>query len=135
MTEEIEIENHLKVQGYGRKGGNRYTRITLPFEVTEEKDIRPGDLVKVTIVEHIKVGRKQEGEEKTLLEKLREKDRREQEEEDAFEARQLHMTQEQYEKYKKSAKEYDNRKRETSTQSEDCDSDAWLDVIGKERGE
>jgi len=54
---QIEIENYLRVHGYGQKSGKKYVRISLPIAVSEGNDIRQGDLVKIRIEEHIKVGR------------------------------------------------------------------------------
>lgn len=56
----IEIAEHLRVQGYGRKRGKKYSRIVIPAKIAKDEDIQTGDLVKVTIVAHIKVGRKKE---------------------------------------------------------------------------
>lgn len=54
----IEIEDYLKVQGYGRKDKKRYVRIALPVETADDNDIRPKDLLKIVIVEHVKIGRR-----------------------------------------------------------------------------
>lgn len=56
---QIEIEDHLRVQGYGKKDGKRYVRVYIPVKISDEHDIRPKDLLKITIEDHIKVGRKE----------------------------------------------------------------------------
>ena len=55
--DEIEIKDHLKVQGYGQKDKKRYVRVAVPVETSDEYDIQPKDLIKIIIVDHIKVGR------------------------------------------------------------------------------
>ena len=53
----IEIKDHLGVQGYGQKDGKVYVRVAVPIETSDEYDIQPKDLIKIIIVDHIKVGR------------------------------------------------------------------------------
>ena len=55
----LEIPDYLKVQGYGLKDGKRYVRIALPAKISNDNDIQPKDLLKVTIVGHIKVEREE----------------------------------------------------------------------------
>ena len=52
----IKITEHLRVQG-ARTKGEKYIRVIIPARYAESEDIRPGDLVKITIEEHVKVGR------------------------------------------------------------------------------
>ena len=53
---QIQIAAFLKVQSV-RRLGERYIRIVIPVKDAEENDIKPGDLLKINIEEHIKVGR------------------------------------------------------------------------------
>ena len=53
---QIRIAAFLKVQSV-RTMGERYIRIVIPVKDAEENDIKPGDLLKINIEEHIKVGR------------------------------------------------------------------------------
>ena len=53
---QIQIAAFLKVQSV-RTMGERYIRIVIPVKDAEENDIKPGDLLKINIEEHIKVGR------------------------------------------------------------------------------
>ena len=52
----IKIASFLKVQAV-RTMGEKYIRIVIPVKDAEENDIKPGDLLKITIEKHIKVGR------------------------------------------------------------------------------
>ena len=53
----INIADFLRVQSV-RTMGEKYIRIVIPVKDAEENDIKPGDLLKINIEEHIKVGRK-----------------------------------------------------------------------------
>ena len=52
----IEISAFLRVQAVRTKG-EKYIRIVIPVKDAEENDIKPSDLLKINIEEHIKVGR------------------------------------------------------------------------------
>ena len=52
----IKIAPFLRVQSV-RTMGEKYIRIVIPVKDAEENDIKPGDLLKITIEKHIKVGR------------------------------------------------------------------------------
>ena len=52
----IQINDYLKVQ-HARAEGEKYIRVTIPAKIAESEDIRPGDLVRISILEHIKAGR------------------------------------------------------------------------------
>ena len=52
----IKIGSFLKVQAV-RTMRDKYIRIVIPVKDAEENDIKPGDLLKINIEEHIKVGR------------------------------------------------------------------------------
>ena len=55
----IELPDHLKVQGYGhRKKGGQYVRVDIPVATSDECDIQPKDLILIKIVDHIKVRKK-----------------------------------------------------------------------------
>ena len=53
---QIKIGSFLKVQAV-RTMREKYIRIVIPVKDAEENDIKPGDLLKINIEEHIKVGR------------------------------------------------------------------------------
>ena len=52
----VKIATFLRVQ-YVRTMGEKYIRIVIPVKDAEKNDIKPGDLLKINIEEHIKVGR------------------------------------------------------------------------------
>ena len=53
----IQIATFLRVQYVRTIGEKIYIRIAIPVKDAEENDIKPGDLLKITIEKHIKVGR------------------------------------------------------------------------------
>ena len=52
----IKIKDLLKVQAVRTKE-EKYIRIAIPVRDAKANDIKPGDLVKINIEKHIKVGR------------------------------------------------------------------------------
>ena len=59
----IEVKEYLRVQGASSKT-EKYVRVRIPSRVAEEHDIKVGDLVRISIERHIKVGREEESDAK-----------------------------------------------------------------------
>lgn len=49
----ILIDEYLRIQK-GRRGDEDYGRVAIPIELMREYDIRPGDFIKIAILDHLK---------------------------------------------------------------------------------
>lgn len=54
----IEIDEYLEVQRYGSNDKKQYVRVSIPIKYSESEDIRPHDLLKIVIVDHVKLAKR-----------------------------------------------------------------------------